>query len=110
METYMNGLKEGKERDGAAGMQQKRAGKISTIANEMRKSPDTVRGWLARGRDRGLYGLDGHKPPGRAPKLDHTIVETIRGWLSKPPAEFGYTKRWWQCKMVQETIRKELNV
>ena len=44
------------------------------MANEMRRSPDTVRGWLARGRDRGLYDLDDHKPPGRAPKLDHMMV------------------------------------
>ena len=76
----------------------------------MRRSPNTVRGWLARGRDGGLYDPDGHKPPGRAPNLYHVIVETIRGWLSKPPAEFGYTKRRRQCKMVQQTIRKNLNV
>ena len=111
METYMNGLKEGKERTVLlACIKRKEGRKISTIANEMRKSPDTVRGWLARGRDRGLYDLDDHKPPGRAPKLDHTMVETIHGWLCKSPTEFGYTKMRWQCKMVQETIRKELNV
>ena len=111
METYMKGLKEGKEKTVLlACIKRKEGRKISTIANEMRKSPDTVRGWLARGRDRGLYDLDDHKPPGRAPMLDHMMVETIRGWMSKPPTEFGYMKKRWQCKMVQETIRKKLNV
>ena len=76
----------------------------------MRESPDTVRGRLARGRDRGLYDLYGHKPPGRAPMLDRVMAEAIRGWMSKPPTEFGYRKMQWQCKMVQQMIRKNLNM
>ena len=54
--------------------------------------------------------MDDHKPPGRAPMLDHMMVETIRGWMSKSPTEFEYMKKRWQCKMVQEIIRKKLNV
>ena len=54
METYMDGLKEGKERTVLlACIKRKEGRKISTIVNEMHQSLDTVRGWLARGRDRG---------------------------------------------------------
>ena len=74
----------------------------------MRRSPDTVRSWLARGRERGLYDLADHKPPGRVPTLDRTMVETIRGWMSKSPTDFGYTKKRWQCRMMQRMIREKL--
>ena len=87
----------------------KESKKISTMAMEIRKSPDTVRGWLAGGRDRGLYDLDDHKPPGRTPMLDRVMVEAIRGWMSKSPTEFGYKKMRWRCKRVQRIIRKSLN-
>ena len=111
MEAYMKGLKEGKEKTVLlACIKRKESKRISTIATEMRRSPNTVRGWLARGRDRGLYDLDGHKPPGRAPMPDRIVVETIRGWLSKSPTEFGYKKMRWQRKMVQQTIRRNLNM
>ena len=50
METYMKGLKEGKEKTVLlACVKRKESKKISTIAVEMRKSPDTVRGWLGGG-------------------------------------------------------------
>ena len=41
---------------------------------------------------------------------DRIVVETIRGWLSKSPTEFGYKKMRWQRKMVQQTIRRNLNM
>ena len=80
---------------------------IAKIAEEMRRPPDTVRSWLARGRERGLYDLADHKPSGKAPTLDHAMAETIRGWMSKSPTDFGYKKRW-QCKMVQRMISEKL--
>ena len=76
----------------------------------MRESPDTVRGRLAKGRDRDLYDQDGHKPPGRAPMPDRIMVGAIRWWMSKSPTEFGYKKTRWQCKMVQQMIRKNLDM
>ncbi len=111
MEEYVAGLKDGKERDVVlACIKRKESKTIIRIAGEMRRRPDTVRGWLAKGRERGLYGLADRKPPGRAPALDHAMAETIRGWMSKSPGDFGYERRRWQCRMVRDMIRKELGV
>lgn len=111
MEEYMAGLKDGKERDVVlACIKRKESKTISRIAGEMRRPPDTVRGWLARGRERGLYGLADRKPPGKAPALDDTVVEAIRGWMSKSPQDFGYKRRRWQCRMVRDMIRRELDI
>lgn len=111
MEEYMGGLKDGKEKTVVlACIKRKESKTIARIAGELRKPPDTVRGWLARGRERGLYGLADRKPPGNAPALDHSMAETIRGWMSKSPREFGYKRRRWQCRMVRDMIRKDLGI
>ena len=111
MEGYMAGLKDGKERDVVlACVKRKESKTIIRIAGEMRRPPDTVRGWLARGKERGLYDLADRKPPGKAPALDDTMVETIHGWMSKSPRDFGYKRRRWQCRMVRDMIRKELGI
>ena len=47
------------------------------MVEELRRRPDTVRGWLAKERD--LYGLDDHKPLDKTPVLDDTVVDVIRG-------------------------------
>ena len=111
MEGHMAGLKDGKEKTVVlACIKRKESKTIAKIADDLRKPPDTVRGWLARGRERGLYGLADRKPPGNAPALDDTMAETIRGWMSRSPREFGYKRRRWQCRMVRDMIRRELGI
>ena len=111
MEAYVAGLQDGKEKTIVlACIKRKESKTIRRIAEELHRRPDTVRGWLARGRERGLYGLADHKPPGKAPALDQTMAETVRGWMSKSPRDFGYKRRRWQRKMVQHMIRKRLGV
>ena len=51
-----------------------------------------------------------HTPPGRVPILDQAKMETIRGWLSGSPADFGFKRNRWQCGTVRERIRGKLNV
>ena len=110
MDECVRGLKDGKERTIVlACIKRKESKTIAKIAEEMRRPPDTVRSWLARGRERGLYDLADHKPPGKTPTLDRTIVETIRGWKSKSPTDFGYKRKRWQCKTMQRMIREKLD-
>ena len=111
MDERRKGLKDGKEKTVLlACIKRKESKTIAKTAKEMRRKPGTVRGWLARGRDRGLYDLADHTPPGRVPILDQAKVETIRGWLSCSPADFGYKRNRWQCGTVRERIRDKLNV
>ncbi len=111
MDERRKGLKDGKEKTVLlACIKRKESKTIAKTAKEMRRKPGTVRGWLARGRDRGLYDLADHTPPGRVPILDQAKLETIRGWLSGSPADFGYKRKRWQCGTVRERIRGKLNV
>ena len=111
MDERRKGLKDGKEDIVlSACIKRKEYKTIAQIAKEMRRKPDTVRGWLARGRERGLYDLADHAPPGRAPVLDRTVLDIVRGWLSGSPADFGYERTRWQCGTVRERIREKLNV
>ena len=111
MDEYASGLKDGKERIVlSACVKRKEYKTIAQIAVELRRKPDTVRGWLARGRERGLYDLADHAPPGRAPVLDRTVLDIVRGWLSDSPADFGYRRKRWQCNVVRELMREKLNV
>ena len=67
MEERMANLKEGKEKIVLlACIKRKESKTIDAIAKELHRRPGTVRGWLVRGRERGLNDLDDHKPPGRA--------------------------------------------
>ena len=70
MAKYVSGLGEGKERSVGIACVKRKEGKImETISKEMLKPPSTIQSWLARGRDRGLYGLADKKPPGRPPTM-----------------------------------------
>lgn len=109
MEECLKDLVDCKERSIVLVCIKRKEGKtIKDIALDLRKPPGTVRNWLARGRERGLYDLADHKSPGRPPILDDSMVEKIHGWMSKSPKEFGYARKRWQCRMVQEQIRKGL--
>ena len=80
MDERMDNLKDGKEKTVlSACIKRKEYKTIAQIAVELRRKPGTVRGWPARGRDRGLYDLADHAPPGRVPILDQAKLETIRG-------------------------------
>ena len=111
MDERMKGLKDDKEKTVLpACIKRKEFKTVARIAEEMRRKQDTVRGWLARGRERGMYDLADRKPPGRAPMVNQTVVETVRGWLSGSPADFGYKRKRWQSKAVRELMRERLNV
>ncbi len=111
MDERMDSLKDDKEKIVlSACIKRKEGMTIAEMAKDQRRKPDAVRGWLARGRDRGLHDLADHAPPGRVPMLDQAKVEAIRGWLSGSPADFGYKRNRWQCGTVRERIRGKLNV
>ena len=111
MEERMANLKECKGKTVLlACIKRKESKTIHTIAKEMCRRPDTVRGWLARGRRRSLNDLDDHKPPGRARLLTDTMTKTVQEWLSKSPEELGYERRRWQSKMIKGMISERLGV
>ncbi len=105
MEVYVQGLREGKERSvGTACIKSKQNKTMRTISQEMLQPPGTIRGWLARGRDRGLHGLADKKSPGRPPMICGRVDETIREWLSKSPGDFGFERKRWQLNMLQKKL------
>ena len=90
MDEYRKGLKDGKEKTVLlACIKRKEYKTIARIAKEMRRKPDTVRGWLARGRERGLYDLADHAPPGRVPILDRAMRRPYAGGCPDPPPISG---------------------
>ena len=111
MEGRMANLKEGKEKIVLlACIKRKECKTIDMIAKELHRRPGTVRGWLVRGRERGLSDLDDHKPPGKARLLSDAMIKTVQGWLSKSPTEFGSKKERWQSKMMKGVIYEKLGV
>ena len=38
------------------------------------------------------------------------MVETVRGWLSGSPADFGFKRKRWQSGMVRWLMREKMNV
>ena len=75
MAERMKGFKDGKENIVLLTcIKRKESMAIAEIAEDLRRRPGTVRGWLARGRDRSLHDLVDHTPPGRAPMLDRDKV------------------------------------
>ncbi len=111
MEERMANLQEGKEKTVLlACIKRKESKTIDTIAKELYRRPGTIRGWLVRGRDRGLNDLDDRKPPGRARLLSDAMMNTIQGWLSKSPVQFGFKRKRWQAKMMKGVIYEKLGV
>ena len=110
MELYQKGLKDGKEDLIVSACIKRKEGKtISHISKDLRRPYETVRGWLVRGRERGLHNLADRKSTGRPLILNGDICETIRDHLSKSPSKFGFTRKLWQCNMVQKTIRERFS-
>lgn len=111
MEERMANLKEGKEKTVLlACIKRKEFKTIDKIAEELHRRPGTIRGWLVRGRERGLNDLDDHKPPGRAQLLSDAMIKTVQGWLSKSPEEFGYERKRWQSKMIKGMMYEKLGM
>lgn len=110
MEGCMANLQEGKKTVLLACIKRKEFKTIYTIAKELHRQPDTVRGWLVRGRDRSLNDLGDHKPPDRARLLNDAMIETVQGWLSKSPEELWYKRKRWQSMMIKGIIYEKLGV
>ena len=47
------------------------------------------------------------KSTGRPPIMDDAMAERLRGWLPKPPKDFGFKSVRWHPGMVQEKLRDE---
>ena len=111
MELYQKGLKDGKEDlIVSACIKRKEGETISRISTDLRRPYETVRGWLVRGRERGLYNLADRKSTGRPPILNGDISETVRDCLSKSPLGFGFNRKLWQCNMIQKIIHEKFSV
>lgn len=105
MNDHVYSMKDCKERNIGTACCKRREGKtIQRIATEMLKPPSTIRSWLVRGQQRGLYDLADRKSPGRPPIIGDDMLKTIREWLSKSPGEFGFTRKRWQRDMLQKKL------
>lgn len=70
----------------------------------------TVQKWKARHDKQGDAGLASKPALGRMPKLTDRQTETVLGWFTKSPREFGYSTDLWTSRRVRELIQKEFGV
>ena len=83
--------------------------KVHKIAEAFGLHRGTVSNWFTTYRREGKKGLKQKKAKGREPKLTLQDKIQIISWLKLPATEFGFETPLWNCKRIQQLIKKNLN-
>lgn len=71
---------------------------------------NSVRGWIRRVEERGVYGLLDKEYPGAVPKLDAGQKERLRAIVEEGPESVGLDTGIWTGPLVREVIQREFGV
>jgi transposase len=89
----------------------KQAGwKQQEIAAALGVSESAVSHWLKRGREGGVEALQGHPPPGRAPRLSREQLAQVPAWLARGAEAWGFRGDVWTARRVAEGIGRPFGV
>lgn len=81
-----------------------------TVASIVGVHPNSVRGWVRRVEEHGIYGLLDKEYPGAAPKLDAEQKDRLRAIVEGGPESFGWDTGVWTGPLVREVILREFGV
>jgi len=85
--------------------------KISTIANGLGKTEETIRDWLKAWNEYKLASLfSGHKNNTNAAKLTTKQKAEIKQALLLPPSEYGIPKEFWDVPTLKRYIQVKFSV
>lgn len=81
-----------------------------TVASVVGVHPNSVRGWVRRVKERGIYGLLDKEYPGATPKLDAEQMEQLKAIVEAGPEAFGLDTGVWTGPLVREAILRQFGV
>jgi transposase len=85
-------------------------GEVSTIAQDLSVSAQTVYSWMRAFLVEGFDCLCYRKSPGRRPKLKQTHKTRLRDILNAGPVAYGFTTGCWSSLLIQQVILKEFGI
>lgn len=80
---------------------------VSEIAKHLSRNEHTIRLWLNRYIENGLFGLETRNKPGRLAKKAPVIESHLTELLSKSPQDYGYQEAGWQINLLQDWFNKQ---
>ena len=81
-----------------------------TVANILGVHQNSVKGWIKRLVEHGIYGLLDKVYPGAEPKLDAGQQKRLKEIVTMGPEAFGLDTGVWTGPLVKEAIRREFGV
>ena len=81
-----------------------------TVASIVGVHANSVRGWVRRVEEHGIYGLLDKEYPGAVPKLDAEQKDRLKAIVEGGPESFGLDTGIWTGPLVREVILREFGV
>lgn len=85
----------------------KKKWEVNEIAESFGLHRSSVSRWLTQHKRGGEEALKTKKAKGARPKLEKREVEKILSCIKNPATEFGFESPLWDCKRIQQLIKKE---
>lgn len=85
----------------------KKKWKVNDIAESFGLHRSSVSRWFTQHKRGGEEALKIKKAKGARPKLEKIEVKKILSCIRKPATEFGFESPLWDCKRIQQLIKKE---
>lgn len=86
----------------------KKKKKVKEIAEFFGVTIDAVYKWIRKYKQKGLNGLKKKMAHGAKPKLEKKDIRKIISCIKKPATDFGYETALWDCRRLQQLIKKQL--
>ena len=85
----------------------KKKWKVNEIAESFGLHRSSISRWFTQHKRGGEEALKTKKAKGARPKLEKKEVEKIISCIRKPATTFGFESPLWDCKKIQQLIKKE---
>lgn len=85
----------------------KKKWQVKDIAESFGLHPASVSRWFTQHRRGGEAALKTKKAPGPSPKLERVEIKNILDLIRRPATEFGFETPLWDCKKIQQLIKRE---
>lgn len=80
---------------------------VNDIAASFGLNRGSVSRWFTKKKYEGKGALKRTFAKGAKPKLNKQDIKKIAAWIEKPASEFGFETDLWDCKRIQQLIKKK---
>lgn len=83
---------------------------VKEIAESFGLHRASVSRWFTQYKRGGKNALKTKKAPGAKPKIENNEIKRVLSCIKKPATEFGFENPLWDCKRIQQLIKKECGI